>query len=137
MGKQFAPILTVFLYLNQFFLTPRPICPQDKLAKSMEETLFGISQQEIPQQDLKQDEFDCLNLNITCPAGLTPLSRLPVMLWIHGLVVCRTICSTCSYFNSHLSGGDIGSGSGWFYDGGKLVHRSMIIGKPVIIVTCK
>ena len=58
----------------------------------MEETLFGISQQETPQQELKQDEFECLNLNITCPAGLKPLSRLPVMLWIHGLVVCRTIC---------------------------------------------
>ena len=59
----------------------------------MEETLFGISQQEIPQQDLKQDEFECLNLNITCPAGLTPQCRLPVMLWIHGLVVCRTTYS--------------------------------------------
>ena len=36
-----------------------------------------------------------------------------------------------------LSGGDKGSGSEWFYDGGKLVRRSMMIGKPVIIVTCK
>lgn len=94
-----------------------PICPQNKPSKSIEETLFGISQQEIPQQHLKQDEFECLNLNITCPAGLTSRSRLPVMLWIHG-------------------GGDKGSGSGWFYDGGKLVRRSMIIGKPVIVVTC-
>lgn len=57
----------------------------------MEETLFGITQQEIPHQDLRQDEFECLNLNITCPAGLTPLSRLPVMLWIHGLVIYRII----------------------------------------------
>lgn len=103
----------------------------------MEETLFGISPQEIPQQDLRQDEFECLNLNITCPAGLTPLSRLPVMLWIHGLVVCRTIYHFFLFFNSFLSGGDKGSGSEWFYDGGKLVRRSMIIGKPVIIVTCK
>jgi carboxylesterase type B len=61
-----------------------PICPQDQQTKSVEETLFGISQLEIPQQDLKQDEFECLNLNITCPGGLTPHSRLPVMLWIHG-----------------------------------------------------
>jgi hypothetical protein len=102
----------------------------------MEETLFGISQQEIPQQHLKQDEFECLNLNITCPAGLPPLSRLPVMLWIHGLVVCRNhFVILFLFFNS--SGGDKGSGSGWFYDGGKLVRRSMIVGKPVIIVTCK
>lgn len=63
----------------------------------MEETLFGISQQEIPQQSLRQDEFECLNLNITCPAGLTPLSRLPVMLWIHGLVVCRLTISSLSF----------------------------------------
>jgi carboxylesterase type B len=85
--------------------------------KTIEDTLFGISEQDIPQQDLKQDEFECLNLNITCPAGLTLHSRLPVMLWIHG-------------------GGDKGSGSAWFYDGGKLVRRSMLIGKPVIVVTC-
>lgn len=83
MGKQDPPIiLSVFYHV----LLGSPICPQDKSPKSIEETLFGISQQEIPQQDLKQDEFECLNLNITCPAGLTPHSCLPVMLWIHGLV---------------------------------------------------
>ena len=50
----------------------------------MEETLFGIPQAQIPVPDLKQDEFECLNLNVTCPAGLNPLSRIPVMLWVHG-----------------------------------------------------
>jgi carboxylesterase type B len=105
-------------------------------AKSIEETLFGISQQDIPHQDLKHDEFECLNLNITCPAGLTLHSRLPVMLWIHGLVFFFG-CTIYYLFLSVLSGGDKGSGSGWFYDGGKLVRRSMIIGKPVIVVTCK
>jgi Carboxylesterase family len=73
----------------------------------MEETLFGISQQEIPQQDLKQDEFECLNLNITCPSGMTPLSCLPVMLWIHGLVVCPPTIHLYSYFNSLFSVGAI------------------------------
>jgi carboxylesterase type B len=27
-----------------------------------------------------------LNLNIICPAGLTPDSKVPVMLWVHGYV---------------------------------------------------
>lgn len=90
MGKPAHLFLVSFLY---HILLARPICPQDRSAKGIEETLFGISQQEIPQQDLKQDEFECLNLNITCPAGLTPHSCLPVMLWIHGLV----------YLSHHLS----------------------------------
>ena len=88
MGKKAPPIFLSFIFSSYIFFA-RPICPQEKPAISIEETLFGISQQEIPQQDLKQDEFECLNLNITCPAGLTPNSRLPVMLWIHGLVICR------------------------------------------------
>ena len=96
MGKQDPSIILGFFFNH--VLLARPICPQDKSAKSIEETLFGISQEEIPQQDLKQDEFECLRLNITCPAGLTPHSRLPVMLWIHGLVICRPhFLFTCSY----------------------------------------
>ena len=89
---------SVFLFIKKILL-PRPICPQDKLARGIEETLFGISQEEIPQQDLKQDEFGCLNLNITCPAGLTPRSRLPVILWIHGYVFGNLIAPliTVSY----------------------------------------
>ncbi|TFK41640.1 Alpha/Beta hydrolase protein [Crucibulum laeve] len=92
-----------------------PICPQVKGSKTMEETLFGIAREEIPQQNLKQDEFECLNLNITCPAGLTPNSRIPVMLWVHG-------------------GGDRGSGSSWVYDGGAIVRKSIASGRPIILV---
>ena len=88
MGKR-DPKLSICSFFFIIILC-RPICPQDKPANSIEETLFGISQQDIPRQDLKQDEFECLNLNITCPAGLTLHSRLPVMLWIHGLVFCPT-----------------------------------------------
>jgi carboxylesterase type B len=61
-----------------------PICPQLKNIKSVEEALIGVADELIPKQNLKYDEFECLNLNITCPAGLTPQSRLPVMLWLHG-----------------------------------------------------
>ncbi|KAF9030128.1 alpha/beta-hydrolase [Hymenopellis radicata] len=65
---------------------------------------------------LKQNEFECLNLNITAPAGLSSHARVPVMVWIHG-------------------GADRGSGSSWLYDGGALVRHSMLMGKPVILVT--
>ncbi|KAF9443507.1 alpha/beta-hydrolase [Macrolepiota fuliginosa MF-IS2] len=93
-----------------------PICPQSQEHKTTEEILFGVNPSDIPHQDLKHDEFECLNLNITCPAGLGIHSRLPVMVWIHG-------------------GGDRGSGSSWIYDGGAMVRKSIEIGKPMILVT--
>ena len=80
--------------MRRFLITPSahdtqsliysPICPQLKNVKSVEEVLIGLPDDLIPEQNLKQDEFECLNLNITCPAGLTLHSRLPVMLWLHG-----------------------------------------------------
>ncbi|CAL1708879.1 unnamed protein product [Somion occarium] len=91
-----------------------PICPQPSFGGV--EELFGSSIAAIPHEDLRQDEFDCLNLNITRPAHAHRESRLPVMIWIHG-------------------GGNRGSGSHWLYDGGSFVHRSVQNGKPVILVT--
>ncbi|KAL4073622.1 Alpha/Beta hydrolase protein [Scleroderma citrinum] len=92
-----------------------PICPQSS-HKTVEDELIGLSDRDLPRQYLSQDEFECLNLNITCPANQNSESRLPVMVWIHG-------------------GGNSGSGSNWMYDGGALVRKSVCIGKPVIIVT--
>ncbi|KAH0834837.1 Alpha/Beta hydrolase protein [Lanmaoa asiatica] len=92
-----------------------PICPQPN-QKSLEEELIGLPDTDIPRQVLVQDEFDCLNLNITTPAHQSSLSRLPVMLWVHG-------------------GGNHGCGSSWVYDGGPLVAASMRIGKPIILIT--
>jgi len=83
---------------------------------SLEETMFGLNDDDIPEQTLKQNEFECLNLNITCPGGLTPQAHLPVMVFIHG-------------------GDDRGHGSNWVYDGGALVRKSIIDNKPVIMVT--
>lgn len=60
-----------------------PVCPQVK-AKGFEEELFGLTEDVAPQQVLKQNEFECLNLNITCPAHALPGSHLPVMFFIHG-----------------------------------------------------
>ncbi|KAJ7723365.1 Alpha/Beta hydrolase protein [Mycena metata] len=91
-----------------------PICPQLQ-KKCFEEELFGLGQ-DVPLQVLEQNEFECLNLNITCPAGSPSRSRLPVMLWVHG-------------------GGDRGYGSSWVYDGGSIVRKSMLVGKPVLVVT--
>ncbi|KAJ3841145.1 Alpha/Beta hydrolase protein [Lentinula raphanica] len=93
-----------------------PICPQVKNMNSFEEALFSLNEDDIPQQILKHNEFECLNLNITCPSGLNAQSRLPVMVWVHG-------------------GDDRGHGSSWVYDGGALVGKSILVGKPVILVT--
>lgn len=70
---------------------PRPICPQSNGSQLVEELLFGLPEDCIPKQDLKQDEFECLNLNITSPAGLNQFSRLPVMLWVHGYAALTSI----------------------------------------------
>lgn len=92
-----------------------PICPQSS-RRSVEEELIGLPESDLPRQGFPQNEFECLNLNITCPANQNCESRLPVMVWIHG-------------------GGDRGCGSSWMYDGGSLVRRSMCIGKPIIMIT--
>lgn len=92
-----------------------PICPQVRHQRSVEETILHLPPDAIPRDRPHYDEFECLNLTITCPAGLTPQSHLPVMVWIHG-------------------GGDRGHGSNWLCDGGALVRKSVLIGKPVIIV---
>jgi hypothetical protein len=114
----------------------RPICPQKRKLRTAEELLFGIPLDEFPVQELKQDEFECLNLNITCPAGLTPDSKIPVMVWVHGCV-SLPFCSLSEISYRVCRGGDAGSGSEWYYDGGAIVRTSIFIRKPVIFVTFK
>ena len=111
----------------------RPICPQPK-TKGYEEELFGLSEDVIPPQTLKQNEFECLNLNITCPSTAYPGSHLPVMFFVHGYVMFILIGKLGLILRS---GGNRGSGSSWLYDGGALVQRSIMLGKPVILVTIK
>ena len=104
-----------------------------------EEELFGLTEDVVPQQQtapLKQNEFECLNLNITCPSNAFPGSRLPVMFFIHGCVSVPRARGVSVLTRVH-SGGNRGSGSSWLYDGGALVQRSMMVGKPVILVTIK
>ncbi|EPQ53622.1 alpha/beta-hydrolase [Gloeophyllum trabeum ATCC 11539] len=92
-----------------------PICPQVHV-KGAEADMFGLTEDQVPQQNFKQHEFECLNLIITCPGDIDSSSRYPVMIWIHG-------------------GGNTGTGSSWVYDGGALVRKSILMGKPMVLVT--
>jgi carboxylesterase type B len=65
------------------------------------------------------DEFECLNLNITMPAGATSESNLPVLVNVHG------------------GGCFTGSNSDWWNDGGSIVKRSIDAGKPIVHVNIK
>lgn len=71
----------------------RPVCPQARPVYSCPPSkpmVPGSPQPPSAEQlesELPQDEFNCLNLNITCPrraAASASDPGLPVMLWIHG-----------------------------------------------------
>lgn len=80
---------------------PSPICPQLR-SVSLESELLGIVENELPKQFLAQNEFECLNLNITRPATTDKNARLPVMVWVHGFVdhsltfACPSLMSSIS-----------------------------------------
>ena len=69
--------------LLPFVNSHSPICPQPSLG-GIEDELFADSTETNTVEPLKHDEFECLNLNITCPGNANPDSRYPVMMWIHG-----------------------------------------------------
>lgn len=37
-----------------------------------------------PEHQYEMDEFQCLNLNVTCPKGLAQAEGFPVAVWVHG-----------------------------------------------------
>lgn len=98
-----------------------PICPQIRNTR-LETRLYGLPREIIPEREvLEENEFDCLNLTVTVPAPSCRAKHdlLPVMVWIHG-------------------GGNVtGCATDWIWDAGALVRRSMLIEKPVIIVSVK
>lgn len=59
----------------------RPICPQQK--RQGFDDLFGFVREDPPRL-VVQDEFECLNLIVTCPDVSRRMRPLPVMVWIHG-----------------------------------------------------
>ncbi|KAF1356373.1 Alpha/Beta hydrolase protein [Delphinella strobiligena] len=92
-----------------------PRCPQNKydvghLLRAPEGNIF---------YDESEDEFKCLNLDVTAPANAGSGDRLPVMLWIHG--------------GSQII--SFGNGASKIGDTLKLVQDSIQLGKPIIIVS--
>ncbi|OJJ05947.1 hypothetical protein ASPVEDRAFT_75159 [Aspergillus versicolor CBS 583.65] len=75
---------------------------------------FGQIQRKLPIPELQQSETECLNLNITTPANVTPQSNLPVIVFLHG------------------GGYAIGSNAWPQYDFKRIVALSMAEKQPVI-----
>lgn len=58
-----------------------PICPQNYVDVGH---LLRLPDEDNTAFELEQDEFNCLNLNVSVPDEIGPTSRLPVFVWIHG-----------------------------------------------------
>ncbi|KAE8141280.1 alpha/beta-hydrolase [Aspergillus pseudotamarii] len=103
---------------NDFDATENgPICPQPSAARNSE-----YYQAYLAFPDVKECEFECLNLLIIRPStealsrvGTDRPSKLPVLVYIHG-------------------GAGTGAGSDPIYDPSRLVLRSLQIGSPIIAV---
>ncbi|PVH79021.1 alpha/beta-hydrolase [Cadophora sp. DSE1049] len=93
-----------------------PKCPQPPQTVRLEDSLIGLPASITSHQPDIFSEFECLNLNITTPAGAKAGDNLPVLVYVHG------------------GGGFSGSNSDWWCDGGSIVKRSVEIAKPVIMV---
>lgn len=66
-----------------------------------------------------EDEFECLNLDITCPPTESITKPLPVVIWIYGGGQVLTFCSASSKI----------------CDPTQIVADSITVGKPVIFVS--
>jgi carboxylesterase type B len=98
---------------------PSPKCPQPIFPVRMEDALIQIPTGLASHAEDVFDEFECLNLNITTPAGSNETSQLPVLIYIHG------------------GGGFSGANSDWWCDGSSIVAESIKFGKPIVMVAIK
>ncbi|KAK2006318.1 carboxylesterase [Colletotrichum eremochloae] len=94
-----------------------PRCPQ--VAIDVGHLLRIPSEHKLPSEP--EDEFKCLNLDVTTPKSfLSPKrGRMPVLIWIHG-------GSQAVTFGSAASG---------VCDGTQIVEDSISQGKPIVVVT--
>ncbi|KAJ9263780.1 hypothetical protein DTO195F2_2697 [Paecilomyces variotii] len=70
-------------------------------------------------EDEPEDEFECLNLEIACPANISSSKLLPVLFWIYGGSQIVTYCS----------------GASKICDTTRIVADSIKAGKPIIVVS--
>lgn len=80
---------------------------------------LGHIQQSLPKTDLRQSELNCLNLCVTVPKEASALSKLPVIVFLHG------------------GGFAIGSNAWPQYDFRRFVRLSRESQQPVIGVNIK
>ncbi|KAH8171318.1 carboxylesterase family protein [Sarocladium implicatum] len=94
-----------------------PQCPQSKVDVGH---LLRLPPS-IQTPSIEEDEFRCLNLNVSCPAPTESIyeNLLPVLVWIHGGSQCVTFPSAASAVG----------------DPTRLVAESVKTGKPIIVVT--
>ncbi|KGO55122.1 Carboxylesterase, type B [Penicillium expansum] len=92
-----------------------PICPQPDVDVRH---LLRIPE-DFPIAPEAEDEFECLNLEITCPPKSSITGPLPVLVWIHGGSQIVTFCSAASNI----------------CDPTKIVADSITAGKPIIFVS--
>ncbi|CCX05424.1 Alpha/Beta hydrolase protein [Pyronema domesticum] len=92
-----------------------PRCPQLHYDLN---TLFRIPAEHLPNWKVDEDEFECLNLEITVPEGVKPGDNVPVMIWVHGGSLVATV----------------GCAETKVCDPVKLVASSVEVGSPIIYV---
>jgi carboxylesterase type B len=103
-------------YQNPRLTSPSPTAVSLPVGCDLE---LSHVQHTLPKKELPQSDLDCLNLNIAVPADLTPSSRLPVFLFIHG------------------GGLVIGANSWPQFDYGRFVKLSIEKNLPIVAVSVK
>lgn len=73
---------------------------------------YSIVQKRLPpQHDYLMDEFQCLNLNISCPKGSNLEDGLPVVVWVHGYTSCVLFGRITNTDKDYSGGNCVGTGS--------------------------
>ena len=103
----------------------RPKCCQE------DRDLSGVYGPRLAERHQEQDEFTCLNLNVTRP--LTG-HGLPVLVWIHGSVKPIAIDNLLTVTSGAFL---MGSAAEPSFDPAKLVAWSVRRGKPLLVVAVK